>query len=590
MAFNPLNELHRRRLMRQIDWSNEELEKSRENRKEAVQRYVGSHYGDDTKQPMTPLMFMRMAVGIYRRQLVARLPRVMASTPVPELMPVAKRLELAVNEQISSREMRLGDVLKRFVTDAIFRMGIIKCGIEPYASVEFGGESNLVTRVYAGTVDYSDWVHDMNARHYDEITFASDEVRLHKSVVRDNPFFTPEAMDILDPQKGDYFGRQDASVEGLGGRGEPRPDMSTDYVRFRNIWLPREQMVIMLPSRGDPVLLAEPVEWEGPERGPYHLLAFDGVPNNILPVPPIDSVRDLHDLANSLFVKMAEQAKGQKTVLGYQAAAEQDAENIRTARNLDTIRMDNPSMVSQFSFNGASPETVASLLQTRNMFSYMGGNLDVVGGLGAQTDTVGQEQQLLASAGGMIEDMQAETVNIVKELMESIAGYLWDDLLFDPQIQRQIAGLNRSIPVSFSSEQRLGEFTDYRIDIDPYSMQPQTPQQKFQAMNTLLTQIAPVAMQLSQAGVVDFARTMKMYAGLLGVEDRIEEILQIVDHSRLPGPENTPMRQSPVTTRTNVRVNRPGATMQGQEDVMGRVLAGAGVQGSEMASLGRMPS
>jgi hypothetical protein len=42
------------------------------------------------------------------------------------------------------------------------------------------------------------------------------------------------------------------------------------------------------------------------------------------------------------------------------------------------------------------------------------------------------------------------------------------------------------------------------------------------------------------------------------------------------------MRQSPVTTRTNIRENRPGATPRGAEDVLMRGMLGQGSQPAEM--------
>ena len=62
--------------------------------------------------------------------------------------------------------------------------------------------------------------------------------------------------------------------------------------------------------------------------------------------------------------------------------------------------------------------------------------------------------------------------------------------------------------------------------------------------------------------------------------------VQFVTPSQSPQPGDGPGKPAN-TTRTNVRVNRPGATNKGKDALMQQVLAGGTPQGSEMASMGR---
>ena len=71
-----------------------------------------------------------------------------------------------------------------------------------------------------------------------------------------------------------------------------------------------------------------------------------------------------------------------------------------------------------------------------------------------------------------------------------------------------------------------------------------------------------------------------------GLESEMEEIVMFLSDTSEAGGQGQPA-QPTSTTRTNVRVNRPGATRQGKDDAMGRILMGAGVQDGEAAALSR---
>jgi hypothetical protein len=65
----------------------------------------------------------------------------------------------------------------------------------------------------------------------------------------------------------------------------------------------------------------------GRTSGPYHMLGFTPVSDNILPLPPRAIWYDLHTLGNRIARKLARQAERLKRVLAYEGkAAEDDAE------------------------------------------------------------------------------------------------------------------------------------------------------------------------------------------------------------------------------------------------------------------------
>jgi hypothetical protein len=172
----------------------------------------------------------------------------------------------------------------------------------------------------------------------------------------------------------------------------------------------------------------------------------------------------------------------------------------------------------------------------------------------------------------MVDDMKSTTIDFVAGVVKHIAHYLWRDEMWRPRVPRHIPNVG-SIGSRFEMEERVGDLSDYRIDIAPYSGAPVTPQSQYQALNVLTMQIAPALMQLAQqsGGAVDFERGIKRFARLLDVEHYVEDVFNILDTTDMPGPENQPMSNSPNdTTRRYERVSRSGTTPEAQDrELMG---------------------
>ncbi len=66
-------------------------------------------------------------------------------------------------------------------------------------------------------------------------------------------------------------------------------------------------------------------EWKGPEFGPYHVLTFDDVPENLIPTSPASRLAALARLANNLLRKQGRQAWRQKDIYTYTPAGAESA-------------------------------------------------------------------------------------------------------------------------------------------------------------------------------------------------------------------------------------------------------------------------
>jgi len=235
---------------------------------------------------------------------------------------------------------------------------------------------------------------------------------------------------------------------------------------------------------------------------------------------------------------------------------------------------------------------LAFYIQIRDLFSYFAGNLDSLGGLSPMTETVGQDKLLAESASARIGFMRTRTAAFVREIFEALAWYEWTDPIRERKIEKLLDGSKLPIVSIWSEETREGDWVDYNFDIDVHSMQADTPEIKLQKIGLVLQQyvfpMLPVLQE--QGGMIDLKTLMALVAKLSNVPE-LNDIVTFQEPQETPpeqgNAEPERVKKSAVTTRTYERVNRPGATRQGKDDVMTRLLMGGNVQESEAAAVGR---
>lgn len=571
------------RLRTAIDWSVRQLEKPRSNRVDAIKQFVGSHYADNGSDRRMPTNLLELAVTIYVRQLAARAPRVMATTKVSTLRPFAKNLELALNQ--IPEEIGLGSTIRRAVIEAIFGIGICKVGICESGKI-YNGHS--VGEPFVDLVSLDDYFCDMSAKDRSGIQYEGNDYWLPFDTAKE---MYPDVMSDVEPDEHTVTGDNGESrADGISA--DEGADLYRDKVWLRDVFLPDTQQLLTYGVKSHKIFRT--VDWDGPNGGPYHVLGFSDVPGNLLPLPMVALWLDLHELGNALFRKLAKQADGKKTVAAFAGGNDDDVNALRNASDGDGIRY-NGQKPEQLSVGGIDAPTLAFFLQVRDLFSYFAGNLDTLGGLSPMADTVGQDKLLSDAAGARINYMRDQTVDFVRSIFKSLAWYEWTDPVRERIIEKRVKGADIALSLKWSPETREGDFLDYNIDIDVYSMQDDTPSLRLQKIGMALERFVFPALPMieAQGGRIDFQRLLAMI-GQLGNTPELEEIVVFGEPPpSVPqqGGSSSPALAKPAnTTRTYERVNRPGATRSGKDDVLSRLLMGGNVQGAEAASIGRATS
>jgi hypothetical protein len=576
------------RLLESVQFSRNRMQPFREQRLAAVRAYVGSNYGELGASEKVPLNLMQMAVNIYRRQVAARAPQALIVARDQSLAPTAADFELALNWLI--KEINLESSISRWVIDAMFSIGVMKVGISPGNQSDIEGYVHDSGLPFADVVDFDDFVFDMNAKSWDLCQYVGNRYTLPYEAAKEMKIFGDQ--EITPSLITDYNDGGDEKVSILQTGGSWNPERGyMEVVELWDLWLPYDNLLVTVQVldqngiNGGKVLRV--MEWDGPESGPYHILSFGDVPGNLMPLPPAQAMLDLHDASNRVFRKIMRQADRQKTVTIVSSGAEEDGRRLIQSNDGDTIRADNPQATREARYGGADPASIAFLLQLKDLFVYLGGNLDALGGLGRQANTVGQESLIQRSANMLIADMQDRTTTAVKSVIESLADYLWNDPVMVPKVVKTVTGTDFTIPVEFSQDIREGDLLDYMVEIAPYSMQSRTPTERLQTISQMMTQfIIPMTPQLQQRGISvnmdEFMKLMAQYSNLPEIERMLERIppeeMQAMQQAAGGGGGDRPL-QSPVTSRTTVRENVSGATRQGNDQESMRNLMAMANQG-----------
>mgnify|MGYP003135097470 CR=1 FL=1 len=545
-------------LRRAIEWSDKRLKPFKQHRLEAMRQFVGKNYSDiGGPSAKVPVNLIWLATTIYLRQLVPSDPKTLVLTTYPGLKPGALELEIALNHLLS--EIQFADSIRTVVQEALFSMGVMKVGLEVRDVQNDLGWDHDAGQPFADAVLLDDWVCDMSATDYRQVGFSGNRYRMPYEFAMERAGFSKKALERLKPTSLSEF-------SGEGGSGNYRSSslsqgnaVYTDeygkFVELVDLWLPRENLYMTIQdvrAEGPPLDVRE---WEGPEGGPYHLLRFQPVPGNIMSLGPVQQWVDLASGVNSIWRKLGRQAERQKEFYTVQGPSISDGETVKNVPDGNMISVQ--GKVETQRTGGIDQSNLAFAIHMQRALGYLMGNIDAIGGLSAQSSTYGQDQMLSQASGRMIDDMRQTLGAFQKRVFRDIGNYMWEDPYIEiPLVKRPVEGVE--IPFNWTPESREGDFSQYNIQIEPYSQRATTPEERLRKLMEFITTVAlPAGFQLDPKKL---ARYVSKYTNLVELED-------IMDLPPSSNPVETPGgSKAQNTTRTYETISRPGPSAKPAED------------------------
>jgi hypothetical protein len=580
-----LTKIQIKRLQEAINWSYRQLKPFRENDMHAMEEYVGRHYSGRGAARKVPFSLLELAVSTYTQRLSGGKPKALFTTPHEQLLPAKSKLQTGTNHLLE--EIDFATTLADVVQGGFFSMGILKIGLDLRGQREWMGFLHDDMQPFADSVTLDNWVHDMSATRWDKVQFCGDRYSIALEDAREMFDHGDKLKPIKDTEA---YGASDDRLKEMTQGGGHNREYYREIGEVWDIWDPRENVIVTLAAgEGDPADVTgealHTIPWEGSERGPYRLLRFSPVRGNIMPLPPVALWMDMHELANNIMRKLGRQAARQKTVYGVQPGNEPDGNTAMMANDGDLVKLLNPKAIANLSFPGVEPSQLAFLIQVKNLASWAWGNLDAIGGLSPQADTLGQDRLLTASASQRLFKMQNSVLDFTTEAIRSLAQLLYADPFITLPQTKRVGGIDKQ--VLWTPADRETDFLEYNMTIEPYSLQYRSPAERLETIRQWVAQLMlPFQQQMAAQGIyVDMEKLNKIVGEYAGI-DELDEILVYTNPS---GEGEGPVRalQSPVTTRNNVRTNRPGATSQGKDEAMFGELMGMGQQKSQTAQITR---
>lgn len=570
------------RLCEAVGQSRLALRRARAERREMVRAYVGQHYSDNGTKERVPVNLIATYVSIVGRNLIPKNPRVLVSTFDRGQKPAVDKMGEWVNRQVE--RMRLADTIQRVVIDALFSVGIAKVHIATPDDAAASGWGLRAGDPVVSVVDLDDFVYDTTATDFAAASFIGHRRRVPLEAVKNSKVYKAGRKKLQAAENTTYNHDGDEKVKAIGS-GDWVGDGFEDETDLWEIYLPRHRLLVTFTD--DDLTGADPEplrvqRWVGPEAGPYYFLCLGTVPGNAMPKAPLHDLFDLHEAVNRLYRKAIRTADRIKENVFVQAGAMEDGQRLQKADDGDIIRIDNPDRIKQVASSGSALQLLlGTATALKAEFDFQGGNLALLGGLGPQSRTLGQDKILQENSSRVITDMQDRAKNFIEDVGKALCWHWWHHPTREYEANQDVKGVQLRRP-PLTPKDRQADMPDVRVD--PYSLQSQSPQARASSLNQVVrTVILPMAQLLQSQGIVfDVNAYLEKMAALMDIPDLID-IVTIQEPPADPQGErhDGPRTMPNSTNRTYTRENVSSKTRQGQDaSLVNNLLSGKSLGGA----------
>ncbi len=565
------------------------LEPYRVARREAVRRYAGDQWSTETSRVPRPVNFLSLYLQLVSRSMIANSPRVTLGTMKRDQKAVVSAMEEWANPEIV--RMGLADSLWRGGIDALYCLHVMKVALATPGESEKSGWNLKAGQPFAACIDLDDWVMDNHARTLRDLSWCGHRSRVPVEALKNSKLYAAAKRKALQSNPDRQFNQTGDERISMLGRQFVANDLVEvyEFVDLWEIYLPYERMIVSLVSAdGDCPDMAEDGEafderpWVGPDSGPYHFLSImPPVSGNAMPKGPVQDLIDMDEALNGIFQKLIDQAARQKDLLGMAAQADSDALRITEARDGEVIRVDNPDKIKPMGFGGPNPNNQAFALGLWDFLNKLGGNLELMGGLGAQSKTATQDKMLNANAGMSVRWMQSAMVAHTSRVIEALCWFWHHHPQKVMTSHHPIEGLSQPIERTVTpAERRRIPFESLDVKVDPYSLQHQSPEEKLGFLNNVVAQIlTPLMPLMQQQGLsIDVKRYLELVAEY-GSSFDLMDVVTTIEPSDGGASSEGPAKPGN-TQRTYNRINASEKTEGGQSKAMQQALLGQSAGGN----------
>lgn len=518
------------RLTCAVNAAREILKLPRQIRVETVREAAGSRWGNAPADQKTQINLLGLFQNVVTPLLVAQQPRYHVDTSDHEARPGIRIERDWLNEQ--SVQIGIRETARTIVTDALTCTGIGKVSLASPCDAAMMAWGITAGEPVFQAVDLDDWVYDVGAKDFRYASFMGHRYRCPKKVAAELFKRANFDGDTTDPS---YNREGDERIEHLF-RGDYQVDEFEEHVELWEIYLPREGLIVTLAgqdvndAKADGT--AKPLwvqKWVGPPTGPYLFLKFGIVPGAALGKGPMIDLYEPHVNANNVHRKANNTIRRLKEVTIYSRNQEHDAKAIKEAADGHFVPVDNPDKIKTLVTAGAALQGLFLAAGVyKDLFNHIS-NVDVIGGRGPQTGTVGQEKIVNANAGVGIAAMHGEVATFMSAVGENLLWYAHHHPELTMESEYKLPGtrgVNRKLYPASSEKypRRDWPFNRAKLRIDPYSLRRKEPEERLAFVQGVLGMLTPLLPILAGQGVALDAHALVETLAYLGDAPELNDL------------------------------------------------------------------
>jgi hypothetical protein len=263
---------------------------------------------------------------------------------------------------------------------------------------------------------------------------------------------------------------------------------------------------VFLPTKVGGLLCTWPCETDGFEQvteNPIAVVEMEFNPYTILSLLPspdanselirLESLKELHLLANDMLWKGAQQSRRSKRNPIGKMGSDEDLSTQANRRDGETIIVEDPKSVGLFSFPGADPDVINMGTLALGLFSQYGGNIDVISGSSPGASTARQTQALLQQISARTAVDREAYERFCTEVAQKLTSLAFASDVLQLEIQTPLPGTNITIDAGWNTPDRLPRpalLSDFHFETVPYSGALRTPEQRVQQLTAASQQFA----------------------------------------------------------------------------------------------------
>lgn len=393
----------------------------------ASQEFAGPWYENDIPTnragPTHPVNILATMVDTYMPSLVGHQWDVTVDAKMAGLEGDAKMRSLRLTHLVD--EIKLAETDRRVVLDAMFAgEGIYNIGIKSgMEEIMVDGELYDFGQPFVKRIAPGDFISDPTSRHRMEDRWQAHRFIADREALLEAGIGDPERVKVLPTITMDQCLKDPNSP--LVGMSDD--DLISDdlvYLWHISIWDGKKSIVCVIPDlEGYDDFIVEPVEYMGPERGPYEFLSFNIVPDRATPVSMAMRLMDLHMAVRHVSSRIVEHIIETKRNIIYDSTTGQEtAMRIKESEDDKPIPGD-PDSVKEVTSGGLIDQFNKGYEVLMNMADAMGASLQQTAGRKGVADTATEASIIAGKSQGLIDAMNLPTSTARRNIIRRLSWY-----------------------------------------------------------------------------------------------------------------------------------------------------------------------